>query len=66
MYRTGTTLEDKRMADLIFRINMYILIHHNHPFDPYTWKRLAEARKKIANLYYWAVATYGEAAFFAV
>ena len=63
MYLDGTTLSDKRFADLVFKMNMYILIKHKSFFDPYSWNCLQKARKLLADIYFDVVSRFGEAAF---
>ena len=63
MYQEGTDLEDKELADYVFKMNMYILVKHKHPFDPYRWNRLTQLRIELADFYYWAVSIFGEDAF---
>jgi len=63
MYQEGTILSDKEFADYTFKMNMYLLINYKHPFDPYKWKRLDLARKKLADIYYDAVDRWGEDVF---
>ena len=64
MYRTGTTKEDKDFADIVFKINMYSTIEHRFWLNDYSWKRLEKARKIMADLFYKAVSTMGDKAFF--
>jgi len=64
MYREGTDLKDKKFADYVFKMNMYILIKYKHPFDPYKWNVLTQARMKLADIYFGAVDRWGEDAFF--
>jgi len=62
MYQFGITQADKDFADSVFRLNMYLKIERKS-FLQYSWKCLTKARMFLAELYYDAVSSKGDAAF---
>ena len=59
----GRTEEDKIVADNEFKYNMYVLIGAQGGWLQYKWKSLENGRKRLADVFYWAVSTRGDEAY---
>ena len=61
----GTTQREKEEADAEFKYNMYALIRHQGGWLQYKWNSLKNARKRLANVFFWAVDKRGDDAYWA-
>lgn len=51
------------MADIEFKYNMYALIGAMGGWLQYKWQSLEDARKRLANIFFWVVFNRGDTAF---